>query len=107
MSEDDEFSDDKVIEDGDQGTKELEEVTSDDNDEPEIKEFHLVKKAQFLPVLIPVQMGLHFRFLKLCMLVAFHILLVRHVVFRHRVDLFPGKCQTDRADQQYCQVYGY
>lgn len=56
VPEDDEFSDDEVIKDGNKCTKELKEVTGDDDNKPEVKELELIKEPEFIPVFIPIEM---------------------------------------------------
>lgn len=63
VPKDDQLGDDEVVEDGDQGSKELEKVASDDDDEPEIKELHFIEKPEFFPVFVPVQVRLYSRVL--------------------------------------------
>jgi hypothetical protein len=56
VSEDDKFSNDKVVKDGNKGTKELKEVTGDNDNKPEVKELEFIKESEFIPVFIPIKM---------------------------------------------------
>lgn len=56
VPEDDKFSDDKVVKDGNKRTKELKEVAGDDDNKPEVKELEFIKEAEFIPVFIPIKM---------------------------------------------------
>ncbi len=106
VPEDDKFSNDKVVKDGNKCTKELKEVTGDNDNKPEIKELEFIKESELIPVFIPIKMRVNFIVLDLRVLMLLRVVLVGHVVSGDGVDLFPGEGETDRADQENCEVDG-
>lgn len=100
----DQLCHDKIVKDSYKRTKQLEKVTSNNDYKPEIKELEFVKKSQFLPVLVPVNMRLKLRLFSLHLMmltqVSFHLFLVCHIIFWDWIHLFPWEKETGQTDDK-------